>query len=380
MIRVAEKDYYKILGIGKDASKEEIKKAYKKMAKKYHPDLNAGDETAEKKFKEVNEAASVLGDDNKRAQYDQFGTEGMKFGGQGGPGGGFGGFNFSGSGFDFNDIFDSFFGGGMGGFGGSRARGPKQGADLRYDMDITLKEVATGVDKKIKMKKKVTCNDCDGHGGHGVTTCAQCGGKGVTTSIRRTPFGAMQTQTTCRACHGAGEVVDEVCDTCHGKGFVYGEKIVNISIPEGVEDGMRLRMQGEGEPGEPGAPPGDLYIFIHEKPHEYFKREGTNLYIQVPITYAQAVFGDSITVPTITGKAQLKIPSGTQPGTLLRMKNKGLPHVQHNSNGDQYVKVQVEVPTNITRKQKEALKEFEKGQKEKKPHERLFEKIKSAFE
>ncbi|MCF7798608.1 molecular chaperone DnaJ [Candidatus Woesearchaeota archaeon] len=377
---MTKKDYYKTLGINKDASKEEIKKAYKKMAKQYHPDLNEGDTEAEKKFKEVNEAASVLGDDNKRAQYDQFGSEGMKYGGAGGPGGGFGGFNFSGSGFDFNDIFDSFFGGGGGGFNTAGRRGPRQGADLRYDLDVTLEEVATGVDKKVKMKKKITCNDCDGHGGHGITTCAQCGGKGVTTTVRRTPFGAMQTQTTCNACNGMGEVVDEVCTTCQGKGFVHGEKTIKITIPEGIEDGMRLRMQGEGEPGEPGAPAGDLYIFIHEKNHQFFRRDGTNLYIEVPITFSQAVFGDKITVPTITGKAELKIPSGTQPGTLLRMKNKGLPHVQHSDIGDQYVKIQVEVPTSISRKQKEALKDFEKGQQEKKPHERLFEKIKSAFE
>ena len=374
---MAEKDYYNTLGIEKGASKEEIKKAYKKMAKKYHPDLNSGDATSEQKFKEVNEAASVLGDDNKRAQYDQFGSEGMKFGGAGGPGGGFGGFNFSGSGFDFEDIFGSFFGGGAGGRG---RRGPRQGTDLRYDLDITLKEIATGVDKKVKMKKKLPCSDCKGHGGHGVTTCAQCGGKGITMSVKRTPFGNFQSQTTCTACRGAGEVVDEVCDTCHGRRSIIGEKTIKITIPEGVEDGMRLRMQGEGEPGEPGAPAGDLYIFIHEKKHEFFRRDGTNLYIEVPISFSQAVSGDKITVPTITGKAELKIPSGTQPGTLLRMKNKGLPHVHHSNIGDQYVKIQVEVPTSINKKQKEALKDFDKGEKGKKPHERLFEKIKSAFE
>ncbi len=376
---VTEKDYYKTLGVSKDSTKEEIKKAYKKLAKKYHPDLNKDDPNAEKKFKEINEAASVLGDDNKRAQYDQFGNEGMKYGGQGGPGGGFGGFNFSGAGFDFNDIFDSFFGGGFGGNRNHR-RGPQQGADLRYDIDITLEEVATGVDKEIKMKKKMTCSDCQGHGGHGVNTCSNCGGSGIATSVKRTPFGAFQTQTTCPVCHGAGEVVSEICDTCHGKGYVIGEKIVKISIPEGVEEGMRLRMPDEGEPGEPGAPAGDLYVFIHVKQHKFFRRDGTNLYIEVPITFSQAVFGDKIMVPTITGKAELKIPPGTQPGTLLRMKNKGLPHVQHNSVGDQYVKIKIEVPTNLNKKQKEILKEFDKSQKEKKPHERLFEKIRDVFE
>jgi len=375
---MAEKDHYKTLGVAKDASKEEIKKAYKKLAKQYHPDLNKGDSTAEQKFKEVNEAASVLGDDNKRAQYDQFGSDGMKFGGQGGPGGGFGGFNFSGSGFDFNDIFDSFFGGGMG--GGSRRRGPRQGADLRYDMDITLKDVATGIDKHIKMKKKISCPDCDGHGGHGVKTCSVCKGSGVRTSAQRTPFGVFQTQTTCSECRGSGETVSDMCNTCNGRGYIHGEKTIKITIPEGVEDGMRLRMQHEGEPGEPGAPAGDLYIFIHVKEHELFRRDGTNVYLEVPISFTQAVFGDKITVPTITGKAELKIPSGTQPGTLLRMKNKGLPHVHHGGSGDQYVKIQVEVPTSLNKKQKELLNSFEKSQKEKKPHERLFDKIKSAFE
>lgn len=373
---MAEKDYYKTLGIDKDASKEEIKKAYKKLAKKYHPDLNKGDKTAEKKFKEINEAASVLGDDNKRSQYDQFGSEGMKFGG---GQGGFGG--FSGGGFDFNDIFDSFFGGGFGGFGGgSRGRrGPRQGNDLRYDIEITLEDVAKGLDKTIRIKKRDACHECEGKGGKGVMTCGTCQGSGVVVSSKRTPFGMFQTQTPCGTCRGRGEVVKEVCEHCSGTGQEVREKTIKISVPPGVEDGTRLRMSGEGEAGEAGAPLGDLYIFIHVKEHEVFQRDGSDIYIEVPISYSQAVFGDKIDVPTIIGKAKLKVPSGTQPETLLRMKGEGLPHVRRSGKGDQYVKITIDVPKKINKKQKEYLEKFEKESKEKQPHQKLFDKIKNAF-
>lgn len=374
---MAEKDFYKILGVEKGASKEEIKKAYKKMAKKYHPDLNSGDKDAEQKFKEVNEAASVLTDDQKRAQYDQFGSEGMKFGGAGGQGG-FGGASGFG-GFDMNDIFESFFGGG-GGFGGSRRRGPRPGEDLRYDLKISLEEAATGIDKNIRLKKNDRCDDCGGLGGSGIKTCSQCEGQGVTNTIKRTPFGAFQTQTTCSKCHGRGEEVSNTCNTCNGKGYVHKEKTVKVSIPKGVYDGSRLRINGEGEPGEPGASYGDLYIFIFVEDHEYFKREGDDLYLEVPISFYQATVGDTIQVPTITGKADLKVPSGIQPGTHLRMKNKGMPNLQSNGSGDQYVKITVEVPKSINKKQKEMLKDFDKSFKEKKPAERLFEKIRKAFD
>lgn len=368
------KDYYKILGVDKNASKEEIKKAYKKLAKQYHPDLNAGDKTSEQKFKDVNEAASVLTDEQKRAQYDQFGSEGMKYGGassQGFGGGGFGGF-------DMNDIFESFFGGS--GFGSSRQRGPRPGNDLRYDMKITLEEAATGIDKQIHMKKQDRCDDCGGIGGTGLETCSHCQGQGVTTTIKRTPFGAFQTQTTCPHCGGRGEVVSNICHTCNGKGHVHKEKTVKVSIPPGVNNGSRLRISGEGEPGEPGAPYGDLYIFVFVKEHEYFQRDDDDLYLEVPISFAQATFGDTVEVPTITGRADLKVPSGIQPGTMLRMKGKGMPHLQSSGSGDQYVKITVEVPKSLNKKQKDLLKDFEKSFKEKKPAERLFEKIRKAFE
>ncbi|MCA9478152.1 MAG: molecular chaperone DnaJ [Nanoarchaeota archaeon] len=371
------KDYYKTLGVEKGASKEEIKKAYKKLAKKYHPDLNKDNPEAEQKFKEINEAASILGDDKKRQQYDQFGSEGMKYGGANqGFGGGFGsGFD----GFDFNDIFDSFFGGG-GGFGGrGRSRGPQPGADLRYDIEITLEEAAEGLEKKVKMRKNVTCDDCQGHGGTDVSTCSLCHGRGQVSRQQRTPFGIFQTQSTCPQCHGSGESYKHECKTCHGSGHVMAEKTIKITIPAGIESSTRLRISGEGEPGEPGARPGDLYVFVHIKAHDVFERDGDDLYLEVPISYSQAVIGDSIEVPTILSKAKLKIPSGTQPGTLLRMKGEGMPHLRHSGHGDQYVKIQVEVPTTITKKQKEQLEAFEKGFKDKKPHQRFFDNIRKAF-
>ena len=373
---MAEKDYYKILGVDKNASKENIKKAYKKLAKKYHPDLNKDNPEAEAKFKEINEAASVLGDDQKRQQYDQFGSEGMKYGGQG-AGQGFGGFNFSGSSdFDFDSIFDSFFGGG---YGGRRSRRVRRGNDLQYQVSISLEEVATGVEKKINIKKKDLCSKCNGLGGTGVKTCPTCHGSGVVTSVKRTPFGAFQTQTTCPTCGGSGETVEHSCSKCGGKGWEYREKTVSVSIPEGVEDGMRLRLAGEGEAGGPGTEMGDLYIIVHVKPHEYFERDGMDIHFELPISFSQAVLGDSVEVPTIGGKAKLKIPPGTQPGTVLRMKGEGLPHYRRYGVGNQYVHVNVEVPTKLTKKQKSLLKEFDESFKlKKKTYEKILEAIQSS--
>ncbi len=379
---MAEKDFYKILGVDKNASKEEIKKAYKKLAKKYHPDLNKDNPDAEAKFKEVNEAASVLGDDKKRQQYDQFGSEGMKYGGAGAGAGGFGGsdgFNFSGSSsFDFDSIFDSFFGGGFGG-GRPRRRAVRRGNDLQYTLTINLEDVATGVEKKIKIKKKDTCSKCKGLGGTGVKTCPTCQGTGYVTSVKRTPFGAFQTQTTCSTCQGRGETVEHECSQCHGKGWEYHEKTVKITIPEGVEDGMRLRLPGEGEAGGPGAEMGDLYILVRVKPHKYFERDGMDIHLEVPISYSQAVFGDSIIVPTLTGEAKLKISSGTQSETILRMKGEGLPHYRRYGTGDQYVHIRVDVPTKLTKKQKDLLKDYDASFKKKTPlYEKLFDAISAS--
>lgn len=364
------KDYYKILGVEKGASKEEIKKAYKKLAKKYHPDLNKDNSEAEKKFKEINEAASILTNEQKRSQYDQFGSEGMNSGfGGGGFGGGF-------EGFDFNDIFSNIFGGG---FGSSRQRGPRRGADLRYDIEISLEEVFSGVEKKIKLVKEDTCDSCNGEGGTDLGICETCGGSGATVTMKRTPFGVFQTQRVCPTCHGRGKSVKNTCTACGGSGHIEKEKTIKITIPEGIESGTKLRVSNEGEPGEPGAPKGDLYVIVFVKEHPIFEREGSDLYVDVPISFAQAAKGTTIEIPTIDGIADLKIPSGTQPGTILRMKGKGLPHMRAYSQGDQFVKIKVEVPTSLTKKQKELLDEFDKCSKDKHPHKKLFEKLKDVF-
>jgi len=375
---MTNKDYYKTLGVSKDSSKEEIKKAYKKLAKKYHPDLNKDSPEAEAKFKEVNEAASVLGDEKKRSQYDQFGSEGMN-GAGGFGGGGFGGFGGTGStNFDFGDIFDSFFGGSFGG-GRSRRSGPRPGADLRYDLSITLDEVATGVDKSFKVKKHDKCETCEGKGGTGVQTCNTCNGQGVVTSMKRTPFGMFQTQSACNACHGRGESVKNVCSTCSGSGQQLKSKTIKVSIPPGVDSGTNLRVSGEGEAGEAGAPQGDLYVFLTVKEHEFFERDADDLYIEVPISFSLATLGGSIKVPTIHGEAKVKVPAGTTPGTLLRLKGEGLPRLRSSSNGDAYVKITIDIPEKLSKEQKKLLKSLEDSFKGKKPHEKLIDKIKKTF-
>lgn len=368
------KDYYNVLGVDKSASKEEIKKAYKKLAKKYHPDLNKGDATSEQKFKDVNEAASILTDDQKRQQYDQFGSDGAQFGGQG-----FGGAQ---QGFDFNDIFDSFFGGGGGGFnpfGGGRSRGPAPGSDLRYDMQISLEDVAKGLDKEISIKKKDQCHVCDGEGGTGISQCGTCRGQGVVMQQKRTAFGVFQTQAQCPTCKGRGETIKNPCDHCNGTGQEIREKKIKVSIPPGVDEGTRLRISGEGEAGQAGAPQGDLYIMVHIKRNSLFTRDGPDLYVEVPLRYSQAVLGDTVEIPHILGKAKLKVPSGTAPGTLLRMKGKGLPDLRGSGNGDQYVKITIDVPKKISKKQQDLLEKFENEETGKQPHERLFDRIKEAF-
>ncbi len=362
------KDYYETLGVDKQADKATIKKAYKKLAKKYHPDLNKDNPEAEQKFKEVNEAAGILLDDQKRQQYDRFGSEGMN---QGGFGGG------AHQGFDFNDIFDQFFGGGFNPFGGGRE--DLRGNDLRYDIDITLEEVATGVDKEISFRKKSNCSSCDGKGGSGIKTCSTCQGRGRVMRQQQTAFGVFQTQSTCPSCKGRGKTVEKVCTSCSGSGTEMKQETIPISIPAGINEGTRLRVPGKGEAGEAGAQAGDLYVYVHVKPSKLFKREESDVYLTVPITFSQAALGDTIEVPTILGKATVKVPAGTQPGTLLRMKGKGLPHLRGSGQGDQYVKIKVEVPTSLSKKQKELIEELDAQQKEKKPHEKLFDKIKEAF-
>ena len=356
------KDYYKILGVDKNATKEEIKKAYKKLAKKYHPDLNKDDPDAAEKFKEINEAAAVLADDEKRSQYDQFGTaEGFQQAGGAG-------FNFEdimgnifNQGFDFDSIFDSFFGGRR---RGRRRRGPIPGADLRYDMEITLEEAAEGTKKTIKIPHSVKCPKCKGTGAKSeddVVECSECGGAGMVRRTQRTPFGLFSTQSSCPKCHGQGTVIKAKCTECHGAGKIQKTSEIELKIPAGAETGTNLRIQGAGEAGDNGAEPGDLYVIIHVKDHKIFERDGNDIYIKVPISFTTAALGSSIDIPTLTGgKASLKIPPGTQTGTVFRMKGKGIHSLHGYGTGSQLVEVEVAVPKKLSKKQKDLLKDFDK--------------------
>lgn len=359
-----EKDYYKTLGVGRNATKEEIKTAYKRLAKQYHPDLNKSPDASER-FKEINEAAAVLGDDQKRAQYDQFGATAEQFRG-------FEGFDFSdfmsdisGFGLDFDRIFENFFGRGGGEANYRRRR--QRGADLRYDLEIELEEAAFGASKAIKVPRLEECEKCNGSGAESksdIVSCDECSGRGMTTRTQRTPFGLFSTTTTCRKCRGQGRYIKNKCDECNGKGVVQKTRSIEIKIPAGAADGTNLRVQGGGEAGEMGMPSGDLYIVVHVKPHKTFERHGNDIYIKVPISFTTAALGGEIDVPTLKGKASLKIPSGTQSNTVFRMKGEGIPDLHTHHRGNENVEVFITVPEKLTKKQKQLLEEFEKEEKE----------------
>ena len=366
---MANKDYYKILGVEKTATKEEIKKAYKNLAKKLHPDVNK-DANASEKFKEINEAASVLADDIKRTQYDQHGTTSSQFG-QGGQG--FQGYDFSdvmsGSGMDFDSIFESFFGGGGNPFGSRRRGSARRGSDLRYDMEITLEEAASGVTKHVTIPRMEKCPKCHGLGAESeadIVNCPDCNGAGVKRTTQRTPFGIFATTSTCRKCNGQGKYIKKECEECDGTGVVKTARKLEIKIPAGAEEGTNLRVSGEGEAGEKGAAIGDLYIVMHIKEHETFERHGDDIYVKLDIPFTIAALGGEIEVPTLDGKAKLKIPVGTQSNTVFRMKGKGIPYLHGSGAGNQNVEVIIEVPEKLTKKQKELLQEFEKENKNKK--------------
>jgi len=351
---MAQKDYYKTLGVDKNASKDEIKKAYKKLAKKYHPDLNKEADAGEK-FKEINEAAAVLGDDKKRQHYDQFGT--ADFGG----GQGFSGFDFrdfgSGFGFDFDDIFDTFFGGS----GGRRRHGPRRGADVEYELEITLEEAASGVKKQINVPRLETCSKCSGSGAKSdihIKTCEVCQGSGSVTRRQRTPFGIFQSSSVCSRCHGQGKEIEVPCPECGGEGNVQKERKIAIDIPAGVDTGSRLRVAGSGQAGDKGGPSGDLYLYISVQDHDIFQRDGLDIYTEVPISFRDCCLGSQLEVPTLKGKADLKIPAGTKVNTIFRLKSKGIPSLRGFGTGDQLVKVIIEVPKKLSKKQKELLEEF----------------------
>ncbi len=363
---MAEKrDYYEVLGIDKGANADEIKKAFRKQAKKYHPDLNPDNKEAEAKFKEVNEAYEVLSDSEKKQRYDQFGHAGVdpNFGAGGGYGGygGFGGFD---GGFDFGDIFEGFFGGGR---GGGRRNAPKRGADLETQVVLTFEEAAFGCEKEIHLYRIEFCDECDGSGakpGSEVTTCSVCGGSGQVRTTQRTILGNMSTVTTCTNCGGKGKVIKEPCGKCAGKGKVKKSRTIKVKIPAGIDHGRSIPLNGQGNVGDKGAPAGTLYVTVAVQPHEIFQRNNYDVLCEVPITFVQAALGAELEVPTLDGNVKYTIPEGTQTGTIFRLKGKGIPVLNKSSRGDQYVKVNVEVPTHLSAKQKELLREFEGNTKD----------------
>lgn len=365
---MAEKrDYYEVLGVAKTASKDEIKKAYRKKAIEFHPDKNPGDKSAEEKFKEAAEAYEILSDDQKRARYDQFGHAGPQAG-FGGGAGGFGG----GQGMSMDDIFSMFgdvFGGHMGGFGGGRGQQQQQryhrGSDLRVKVKLTLEEVASGVEKKLKVKKYVPCSHCHGSGAEGqsgLETCPTCHGSGSVIRNQQSIFGTMQMQTTCPTCGGEGKIVKNKCKHCAGEGIVYGEETINVNIPAGVMEGMQLSMEGKGNAGKHNGAPGSLLILISEEPHKELIRDDNDLIYNLLLTLPTAILGGSVEVPTITGKVKLKIEAGTQAGKVLRLRGKGLPSINSyghpGSVGDLLVNICVYVPEKLSKEEKEAIEKF----------------------
>jgi molecular chaperone DnaJ len=382
-----KRDYYEILGVQKGASQDEIKKAYRKVAMQFHPDRNPGDKAAEEKFKEAAEAYEVLSDADKRAQYDRFGHAGVQ-----GNGRGFGGGNgnmediFSQFGDIFgDDIFGSFFGGGGGRRGGQRMRGVR-GSNLRIKIKLTYEEIAKGVTKQVKVKKHVPCNTCHGSGAKdkgSVQTCNTCGGTGQVRRVSNTFLGQMQTVSTCPTCNGEGTTITAKCGSCKGEGRVYGEETVTLDIPAGVQEGMQLSLGGRGNAGERGGPPGDLIVLIEEEQHKELHRDGLNVAYELHISFPDACFGTSVEVPTIDGRAKIKIPAGTQSGKIFRLKGKGFPGVNSYEKGDQLIYVNVWTPQNLSVEEKSQLEKMNgspnfKPQPEK-SDKSFFDKVREMF-
>jgi len=360
---MSKRDYYEILGVNKTASADEIKKAYRKVAMQFHPDRNPGDKSAEDKFKEAAEAYEVLSDADKKAQYDRYGHAGVSSNGRGFSGGGMNMEDiFSQFGDVFGeDLFGSFFGGGGGGRGRtSRARGVR-GSNLRVKIKLTYEEIAKGVTKNIKVKKHVVCNTCSGSGAKdkgSVQNCATCGGSGQVRRVTNTFIGQMQTVTTCPTCNGEGTTITVKCTACKGEGRVYGEDAISIDIPAGVQEGMQLNLSAKGNAGERGGAPGDLIILIEEEPHKELQRDGMNVAYDLHISFTDAVFGTQLEVPTIDGRAKIKIPAGTQSGKIFRLKGKGFPAVNSYQKGDQLIHVNVWTPQNVSAEEKTMLEKM----------------------
>ncbi len=357
-----KRDYYEVLGLTKSASDDDIKKAYRKMAKKYHPDLNPGDATAEERFKEVNEAYGILSDPEKKSRYDQFGHAGVdpNYGGGAGAGG-FGGFGGMG---DFGDVFSSFFGGGFGGMGGRgrSANAPRKGDDIETFITISFEESAFGCEKELKLRRRRSCVHCKGTGakdGVELETCGQCKGSGVVTSVQRTILGNIQSQTTCPSCGGKGKRIKVPCSHCQG-GIITEDKKLKVTVPAGIDDGQTLTMRNQGHAGANGGPDGDVYIGVRVSPHALFERQGNNLYCKIPVSLVDASLGATLQVPTLEGKVEYELPEGTQTGSTFRFRGKGITRIGTKSKGDLYVTIEVEIPKNLSKKQKDILKEFGK--------------------
>lgn len=377
-----KRDYYEVLGVSKGASDDEIKKAYRSLAKKYHPDLNPGDKEAEAKFKEANEAYEVLSDKDKKARYDQFGHAGVdpNFGGGAG-----GGNPFQGGGFDFTDIFDSFFGGG--GFGGrSRANpnAPRRGTDCEASVVVSFEESAKGVKKNISYHQIENCPDCGGTGaekGTSPKSCPNCSGTGQVRINQRTPFGVVQSTQSCEHCHGTGKIIEKPCHTCDGKGRIRRQKNIEINVPAGIDDDQVLNVSGKGNAGANGGPSGDLHVYVTVRPHAIFERRGNDVWCDMPITFTQAALGSDVVVPTLDGKVSYHVHEGTQPGDVFKLKGKGIQSLSGRGKGDQFVRVTVEVPKNLNKKQKELLQDFESSAEDKNYQKRksFFGKLKDMF-
>ncbi|HEY3313751.1 MAG TPA: molecular chaperone DnaJ [Bacillota bacterium] len=352
-----KRDYYEVLGVDRSADQEEIKKAYRALARKHHPDANPGDAGAGERFKEINEAYEVLGDPEKRARYDQFGHAAFGRGqaGAGGFGGDLGPFG------DLGGIFDAFFGTGR---QGQTRRGAQPGADLRYDMEISLEEASAGLTREIQFSRWDNCPICGGSGakpGTKPAVCDHCHGTGEIRFAQNTFFGQFVNVRPCDHCGGTGRVIETPCPDCRGKGRVYRERKLEVKVPAGVDDGSRLRVGGEGEAGPLGGPPGDLYVVLRVLPHELFKRDGTELYCEVPISFSQAALGAEIDVPTLDGRSPMRIPEGTQTGTVFRLKGRGIPSLRGYGRGDQHIKVVIQTPKRMTAEQRRILQEFAKA-------------------
>ena len=380
---MAEKrDYYEVLGVQKGASEDEIKKAFRKQAKQYHPDLNPGNKEAEAKFKEVNEAYEVLSNKDKRSRYDRFGFAGVDPN-YGAGSTAYGGGSPFGQDIDINDIFNSFFGG-FGGRTQKNQNAPRKVSDVEASITISFEEAAKGCKKEVTYQNVETCKECNGTGakeGTNLKTCPDCRGTGQVTAQKRTPFGVVQTSSACEKCRGKGKIVEKPCEKCAGVGRIRSSRTVTVTVPAGISQDQILNISGHGNSGYNGGPAGDLHVYVNVKKHEIFERKGDDVWCEIPVTFAQAAIGHEVTVPTLDGKSTYTVHPGTQPGDIFILKGKGIPHLHSKGRGDQYVKVTIEVPRNLNNKQKEMLKQFDASCTSSNYQKRsgFFDKVKNLF-